>query len=373
MAAEPRDFYEVLGVARTASADDIRNAYRALAKKYHPDINKQTGAEDSFKEINEAYGVLSDDQRRAAYDRFGHAGLNGMPQGFGSDFGGLGDIFEEFFRGFGMSTGAARRSPRRGPDLRVEITLPFAEAAGGVEKSIEVTRHESCPACHGSGAEPGSSPVRCATCHGSGEVRQVRETFLGSMVNVGTCPACNGAGETIPTACKSCRGRGLERRSRTLAVPIPAGVDEGTQIRLAGEGEPGLFGGPHGNLYVLIHVEPHAFFRRHRDDLVVEVGINLAQAALGAEISIPSLDGDIRTTLPAGVQTGHVVRLKGKGIPHVQRNGRGDLLAIINVQVPTRLTAEQKRLLRELGQALDSKPQPLSESLYERLKGHLGE
>ncbi len=373
MAAEPRDLYEVLGVPRTASADDIRNAYRALAKKYHPDVNKQAGAEESFKEINEAYGVLSDEQRRAAYDRFGLAGLNGMPQGFGSDFGGLGDIFEEFFRGFGMSTGAARRSPRRGPDLRIEVRLPFVEAAAGIEKSFEVTRHESCSACHGSGAEPGTSPVRCATCRGTGEVRQVRETFLGSMVNVGTCPTCNGAGETIPSPCKTCRGRGLERRTRTLAVPIPAGVDEGTQIRLAGEGEPGLFGGPHGNLYVLIHVEAHAFFRRHRDDLVVEVGINLAQAALGAEIPIPTLDGEARVSLPTGTQTGHVVRLKGKGIPHVQRNGRGDLLAVINVQVPTHLSAEQKRLMRDLGQSLEATPQPLSDSLYERLKGHLGE
>ncbi len=372
MVGDPRDYYEVLGVARTASADDIRNAYRALAKKYHPDLNKQTGAEETFKEINEAYGVLSDDQRRAAYDRFGRAGLNGMPQGFGSDFGGLGDIFEEFFRGFGMGTGAARRSPRRGPDLRVEVRLPFAEAAAGVEKPIEVTRHEKCPACHGSGAEPGTTPVRCATCHGSGEVRQVRETFLGSMVNVGTCPACNGAGETIPTPCTTCRGRGLERRTRTLAVPIPAGVDEGTQIRLAGEGEPGLYGGPHGNLYVLIHVEAHAFFRRHRDDLLVEVGINVAQAALGAEISIPTLDGETRTTLPAGTQTGHVVRLKGKGIPHVQRNGRGDLLAVINVQVPTHLSADQKRLLRELGQALELDPSTSYRKLVRTTEGPSG-
>ena len=374
MATHRRDYYEILGVARNASPEEIRNAYRALAKKYHPDVNKDPHAEETFKELNEAYSVLADEQRRMAYDRFGHAGVEGnMAQGFPGGFGGLGDLFEEFFRGFGAPPAAARRSPRRGADLQAEVTLPFDQAAAGVEEEIPLERVEVCEACRGTGAEPGTSPVRCSTCRGTGEVRQVRETFLGSMVNVSPCPTCQGTGEVIPSPCKTCKGRGLVRRSRTLKVALPAGVDEGTQIRVPGEGEPGLYGGPKGDLYLTIHVEPHAFLRRRRDDLWVEIGINVSQAALGAEVEIPSLNGPLSLTIPAGTQSGQLFRFKGKGIPHLQSRGQGDLVVLVNVHTPSRLNSEQKRLLRELGNTLDPKASPQSKGLLDTLKDTLGE
>ncbi|MGD0575886.1 MAG: molecular chaperone DnaJ [Anaerolineales bacterium] len=374
MATHRRDYYEILGVPRSATSEEIRNAYRTLAKRYHPDVNKDPGAEETFKEVSEAYGVLSDEQRRMAYDRFGHAGVEGgMPEGFPGGFGGLGDLFEEFFRGFGASSAAARRSPRRGADLQAEVTLAFDQAASGVEKEIRLERLEVCEVCRGSGAEPGTSPVRCTTCRGSGEVRQVRETFLGSMVNVTACPACKGTGEVIPSPCKNCKGRGAVRRSRTLKVPLPAGVDEGTQIRLPGEGEPGLYGGPQGNLYLTIHVEPHPFMRRKKDDLWVEIGINLAQAALGAEVQVPTLNGPLSLTLPAGTQSGQVFRMRGKGIPHLQAHGQGDLLILVNVQIPSRLSSEQKRLLRQLGDTLDPQVAPQTKGLLDTLKDSLGD
>jgi molecular chaperone DnaJ len=352
MATTKRDYYEVLGVGRQASGEDIKKAYRKLARQYHPDVNKDNGAEARFKEINEAYEVLSDDRKRAAYDRFGHAGAEG---GFSTDFGGFGgfsEIFEEFFGGFGGPRGAARRGPRRGADLRYDLIIEFSEAAFGVEKEIEVARRESCPRCSGSGAEPGTTPVRCATCNGSGEVRRMQQSILGSFVNVATCPTCRGEGETIPIACLECRGSKYVRAGRALTVKIPPGVDAGTQIRLAGEGEPGEYGGPHGNLYVVLDVKPHPYFRRRDDDVVVEVAINVAQAALGDRVTIPTLDGEEALDVPVGTQPGKVFRLRGKGIPHLRRGGRGDQLVVIQVSIPTSLTAEQKRLLNDLSKTL---------------------
>jgi molecular chaperone DnaJ len=312
-----RDYYEVLEVGRNASPDELRRAYRRLAKQHHPDINKDDGSEERFKEINEAYAVLSDAERRASYDRFGHAGVQGLPTDFGFGFA---DIFEEFF-GFAAGGRRSRRAPRRGADLRYDLTLEFAEAAGGVEKTIEFSRQEVCPSCQGRGAEPGTSPTRCATCNGAGEVRQVRQTFLGSMVNVATCPTCGGAGETIATPCRTCGGRGVMRNTVQRVVPIPAGVDMGTQVRLAGEGEPGGNGGPHGNLYIVVHVRPHRFFRRRGDDVLLDVGVNISQVTLGARISVPTIEGDEAIQIPAGTQPGKVIRLRGKGIPHLQRGG----------------------------------------------------
>ncbi|MBI3243541.1 MAG: molecular chaperone DnaJ [Chloroflexi bacterium] len=354
--ATKRDYYEILGLSRDSSKDDIKAAYRKLAKQYHPDVNKDDGAEEKFKEVSEAYSVLSDDEKRAAYNRFGHAAFQGAGAG-SAEYGGFGDfadIFEQVFgTGFSGRSSGTRRGPRRGADLRYELAISFDEAVHGVQKEIEVSRAETCPTCSGNGAEPGTSPTRCATCRGSGEVRQVRQTFLGSMVNVTTCPTCRGAGEVITTPCHTCKGRGQVRNKRRLQVSIPAGVDVGTQIRLSGEGEPGTSGGPSGNLYVIINVEPHSFFRRRGDDVWLEYSVNIAQAVLGADAHVPTIDGEEKLKIPAGTQPGTVFPMRGRGVPHVQRNGRGDQFVVVNVAIPASLNSEQKKLFKELGKTLD--------------------
>jgi molecular chaperone DnaJ len=363
-----RDYYEVLNVTRNASPEELRRAYRKLAKEYHPDINKEQGAEERFKEINEAYAVLSDDERRAAYDRFGHSGVQGLPNDFGFGFA---DIFEEFF-GFSHGGRRNRRAPRRGADLRYDLTLEFDEAMAGVEKTVTFSRQEVCGTCKGSGAEPGTSPVRCTTCNGTGEVRQVRQTFLGSMVNVGTCPRCGGAGETIASPCKVCSGSGLVRNRVERVVPVPAGVDEGTQVRLAGEGEPGINGGPHGNLYIVVHVKPHRFFRRRGDDILLDVNINVAQATLGAHIAVPTIEGEEALQIDPGTQPGKVLRMRGKGVPHLQRGGRGDQLVIVSVHIPQSLDGEQRELFQRLGETMGNGVMPQEKGFLERLKEFLG-
>lgn len=372
--ADKRDYYEVLGVQRSAGADELKSAYRRLAKQYHPDVNKDAGAADHFKEVNEAYAVLSDAEKRAAYDRYGHAGVNG---GAGApDFSGFGveDIFETFFGG-GFAGGgrtAGRRAPRRGADLRYDLAITFDESISGVEKEIEVTRNEVCEACRGSGAEPGTTPTRCSTCKGSGEVRQVRQTFLGSMVNVTTCPACRGTGEVVGSPCRTCSGRAQVRRTRRLTINVPPGVNTGTQVRLSGEGEPGLNGGPAGNLYVVIAVGAHPHFRRRDDDLIVEIGLNLAQAALGAEITVATPYGPEKLKVPAGTQSGTIFHLRSKGVPHLQRSGKGDLYVIANVLTPGSLSREQKKLLEELRKSLDANAPALEHGLLDRLRDALG-
>jgi len=372
--ATKRDYYDILGVPRGAPPEDIKSAFRRLARQYHPDVNKAPDAEERFKEINEAFAVLSDDQKRAAYDRFGHAGLDGM--GGMPDFSNidLGDIFEELFGfGFGRRSGGQQRNvPRRGADLQYNLTLAFEEAVFGVEKEIGLNRLEVCSVCAGSGAAPGSTPVRCRTCKGNGEVRQVRQTLLGSIVNVTTCPTCGGKGETIGSPCKQCDGRGSERRTIQRVVPIPAGVDEGTQIRLAGEGEPGSNGGSRGDLYIVVHIQPHRFFRRRDEQILVDLSINVAQAALGAKVEVPTLDGEEVVPIPAGTQSGKVIRLKGKGVPRLRRNGRGDQLLIVTVETPRTLTAEQRELFEKLAATLDSQAKPQESGFLERLKELLG-
>jgi len=364
--ANKRDYYEILGLTRQASADDIRVSFRRLAKQYHPDVNKDPAAEERFKEINEAYAILSDDQKRAAYDRYGHAGVSGMGA---PDFSGFGmeDIFESIFGGFG-GRASSRRSPRRGADLRVDLTITFEESITGVEKEIVVNRHETCPTCRGSGAEPGTSPVRCATCNGSGEVRQVRQTFLGSMVNVSTCPTCQGKGETISTPCHTCHGRTQVRQERRRVVSIPAGIDNGQSLRLSGEGEPGTNGGPNGHLLVVITVLAHPHFRREGDDLIVEVAINPALAALGGDIIVPTIHGQDKVKVPAGTQPGTIFPLRGKGVPRLQRSGRGDLYVIVTVAIPTNLTGEQKKLLKDLAKTFEPEAVPQERGLMEKIR-----
>lgn len=367
-----RDYYEVLGVNRGASPDDIKSAFRQLARKLHPDVNKEHDAEERFKEINEAYAVLSDTEKKAVYDRYGHAGLNGM--GGAPDFSTIdfSDIFEEFFGFGGSGRRRSRNQPRRGADLNLAITLTFEEAVFGVDKEIEFTRDEVCTTCRGSGAQPGTSPTRCTTCEGRGEVRQVRNTFLGSMVQVTTCPTCNGQGEVISSPCATCHGRGLERRTIKKTVTIPGGVDNDTQIRLPGEGQPGVFGGPNGNLYVEIQVRPHKFFHRKGNDIHLDLNINIAQAALGAEIEVPTIDGTATLHIPGGTQPGKIFTLKGKGVPFLRTNGRGDQLVIVNVAVPTRLSAEQRKLFEQLAQTLGSDVSPQERGFLDKLKEVLG-
>jgi molecular chaperone DnaJ len=371
-----RDYYEVLGVQRGASPDELKSSFRQLARKYHPDVNKEPDAEERFKEINEAYAVLSDPDKRAAYDRYGHSGVSGM--GGMPDFNGvdLTDIFEEFFGMGGFGGGGGRRrsrnTPRRGADLNQSIMLTFEEAAFGVEKEIEFVRDEICSTCRGTGAEPGTSPTRCATCEGRGEVRQVRQTFLGSMVQVTTCPSCNGQGEVITTPCSTCRGRGLERKTVRRTVAIPGGVDTGTPIRLAGEGQPGIHGGPNGNLYLEVQVRPHKFFRRKGTDVLLDMSINVAQATLGAEIEVPTLEGPMKLTIPAGTQPGRIFNLKGRGVPQLRGNGRGDQVVIVNIDIPSRLTSEQRQLFQQLAESLGSEVRPQERSFLDKLKEVLG-
>lgn len=367
--AEKRDYYEVLGVPRTASQEDIKKAYRRLARQYHPDVNPgDPNAEAKFKEINEAYEVLSDPQKRAQYDQFGHAafdpsaftGGSGAGPDFGGfgdfgsfgNFGGFGDLFEMFFGGFGRER---RQGPERGADLEYGLEISLEEAATGLEKDIEVLREETCSTCGGTGAAPGTRPEACPLCGGTGQVRQERATPFGRMVNITTCPRCHGSGRVINRPCGTCDGSGRVRRARRITVRIPAGVDTGARLRLAGEGEAGRFGGPPGDLYVLITVRPHRIFSRQGDDLFTEVKLNIVQAALGAEIEVPTLEGKAKLTIPEGTQTGTRFRLRGKGMPRLRGHGRGDLHVTVTVETPTQLNEKQRELLRELGKTLGDK------------------
>jgi len=368
-----RDYYEILGVGRNASDDELKSAFRKLARQYHPDVSKEPDAEEKFKEINEAYGALSDADKRARYDRFGKEGLGNMG-GFHDYSADFGDLFEEIFGQFGFSTGrrGGRKSPRRGRDLQMEITLKFEEAVFGVEKEIEFSRDETCSTCGGSGAEPGTTPTKCSTCGGQGEVRTVRQTFLGQMMQTAVCPACQGRGEVIINPCKNCRGGGLEHKKVKKMVQIPAGVDQGTQIRLAGEGGPGLYGGPMGNLFLVLNVQPHKYFKRRENDILLNLDINVAQAALGAEIKVPTVDGDENLRIPAGTQPGKVFHMKSKGVPHLRRSGRGDQLVIINVEVPTKLSKEQRELMEKLADTLGTAPKPKEKGFIDWLNEALG-
>ena len=347
-----RDYYEVLGVSRNATDEEIKSAFRKLAFKYHPDHNHEHGAEGKFKELNEAYEALSDRDKRTTYDRFGHNG-NGAFSGQDFDgvpFSGLGDIFDAFFGG---ATTATRQAPQRGTDLHHNISITLKEAAFGTEKEISILRTEHCMLCHGVGSAPNTQLGRCPDCNGTGQIRRVQQSIFGRFTNIVTCLRCRGEGKIITDPCSQCRGTGKEKNTRNIMVKIPAGVDDSSRLRLSGEGDAGARDGHTGDLYITISVEKHELFTRDGDDILYELPINVAKAALGTEVEVPTLEDETKLKIPAGSQTGHVFRLKHKGVPHLNGRGRGDQFVTLRVITPDSLTAQQRRLFEELAKTLD--------------------
>lgn len=366
-----RDYYEVLGVERSAGQDEIKKAYRKLARQYHPDVNKDDPtAEDKFKELSEAYEVLSDGQRRTQYDQFGHAdpsqGMGGGPEGFSDFGGGFGDIFDMFFGG------NRGRGPQRGADLEYELEVDFEDAAFGIEEEIQIPRTEACNTCHGNGAKPGTTPERCTACNGSGEQQTVVNTPFGRMVNRKVCGACRGRGVHIAHPCPECQGQGRRRVRRTVKIKVPPGVDTGTRLRMPGAGENSPTGGQPGDLHIVMRVRPHDVFDREGANVYVDVPLTFVQAALGDEIDIPTLDGQVKLRIPEGTQTGTSFRLRGKGIPRLgSQNQRGDQHVRAHVLTPTHLTDRQRELLRDLGRELGETTQEQTRSFIERMKSAL--
>lgn len=345
-----RDYYEVLGIDRNASEDEIKKAFRKLAFEYHPDHNRDEGATEKFKELNEAYEVLSDAEKRAAYDRYGHVA---EPSPFGRDVSGFdygfGDIFEAFFGG---ATTTNRQAPERGQPVQSNISITLEEAAFGTEKEIPLTRIEYCADCQGTGSKPGTQSARCPHCNGMGQIRRTQSSIFGRFTNISTCPQCRGEGKIITDPCPRCRGIGRERKQHTVNIKIPAGVADGTQIRVRGEGNAGTRGSPAGDLLVDVSVLQHAVFNRDGDNILYELPINFAQAALGTEVNVPMLGGETRLRIPAGCQSGATFRLKNQGIQHLNERSRGDQLVTVNVMTPGNLTREQRQLFEQLAQSL---------------------
>ena len=353
-----RDYYEVLGIPRNATDEEVKRAFRKLAFKYHPDHNHDDQSGEKFKEVNEAYEVLSDPNKRAAYDRFGHGGAEGLfGQGFeGFDVGGFGDIFDAFFGGVATAT---RQAPQRGADLYYNTTITFEEAVLGCQKEIKILRTEHCSQCQGTGCKSGSKPSRCPNCNGTGQVRRIQQSIFGHFANIAVCPQCHGEGRIITEPCPQCQGTGKEKHQRSISVQIPAGVSNESQIRLRGEGQAGTRGGPSGNLYIIISVARHEFFQREGDDIIYELPINFAQAALGIEIEVPTIDDkEVKLKVPAGSQTGKVFRLKNNGVPHLRHRGRGDQLVTLRVVTPDSLTKKQRQLFQELAETLGTAKNP---------------
>lgn len=355
-----RDYYEILGISRTASADEIKRAFRQLGKKYHPDVNSEPGAQEKFQEINEAYQVLSDPDKRRAYDRFGHAGVNFGGAGT-SGFGGFTDfedLFEDLMGAFGARTTRSNsRRPRQGRDLESRVRISFEQAIFGANLDIEVPRLEVCDACDGSGAAAGTQVIECPDCGGRGQIQTPRRGFLGTILTVSDCPRCRGKGKIVENPCQSCHGEGRVKQVRTFNITIPAGAEDRLQLRYSNQGEPGDNGGPNGHLYVTLLVEEHEFFKRRGSDIILEININMAQAALGDRIMIPTVYGEEELRIEPGTQAGTVITLRDKGVPkwrvdNRQSGGRGDQLCIVNVVIPTKLNAKQRALLEELGQSL---------------------
>ena len=370
---EKRDYYEVLDVPKGASADEIKRAYRAKARLLHPDVNRADGAEEQFKEINEAYEVLGDADRRAAYDRFGHAANGAGNGGFGG-FGGspFNDLFETFFSGAGG--GRRRTGPERGQDLELSLTISFEEAVFGVDKDVELTRLETCDVCDGSRMRDGQTPPRCGTCGGTGEVRRVQQTILGQFMTSAPCGTCQGEGVHVTDPCPNCRGRGRIATPRTLTVTIPAGIDEQATLRLSGEGEAGPSGGVPGNLFVKVRIKPHPVFTRQNKTIQLQVGINVAQAALGDEIEVDTLEGAVALRVPAGTQGGQQFRLRGKGVPDLRGGDRGDQIVTVQVLTPKHLSDEQRELFERLADTLGSEVthQSNHRGFFDKVKDALG-
>lgn len=372
--ANKRDYYEVLGLTKEATDAEIKRAYRMLAKKYHPDVNSgDAGLEYKFKEVSEAYAVLSDPQKRKDYDRFGHEGVSG--QGFGGGFSNFdfSNIFESFFGGgsFGsaFSTGSRKNGPRKGSDIRYNLNLEFMEAVFGAEKEVSITRNELCSSCSGTGAKEGTAFENCTRCGGSGQVRERQRTILGEFVNVRTCSTCDGEGKVVKEKCSECSGKGILRKNKKIAVKIPAGIDDSQTISLRSEGNPGSKGGPGGDLLVHISVKSHPIFQRVGSDIGIRLPITFVQAALGAKIEIPTLDGKDTYTIPEGTQTNAEFRLKGKGIPKLRGSGRGDIYLQVFVEIPHKLKKKQKELLQEFDNMTDEKNHSERHQFYEKMKG----
>lgn len=356
--ANKKDYYEILGVSKDAPAEEIKKTYRKLALKYHPDRNKEAGAEEKFKEISEAYAVLSDSDKRAQYDQFGHAGIDEQYSAEdifrGADFGGFGDIFDMFF-------GGGRRGPagpRRGSDLHYDLYVTFEEAVFGVKKDIEIPRTERCSTCSGSGAKPGTSPKRCPTCGGTGQIRTTRSTFGMQFVSTVTCSTCHGRGQVVESPCPACGGSGSVRKRKKININVPAGTDSGLTLRLSGEGDEGEQGAPAGDLYVTLHVMEHRYFKRVDDDIISELSISFPQAALGDEVMVETLYGTVKINIPAGTQTHSVFRLRDKGVQHLRGRGKGDQLVKVIIKTPAKLSQEQKELLQQFENLSKGKKKP---------------
>ena len=366
------EFYDRLGVSKNASQDEIKKAYRKLSKKYHPDINKEPGAEEKYKEVQEAYETLSDEQKRAAYDQYGAAGANGGFGGFGgfdgAGFGGFEDIFSSFFGGGGSRNPNA---PRQGDDLQYRVNLKFEEAIFGTEKEVKYHREASCRTCDGTGAKPGTSPVTCGRCHGSGVINVDTQTPLGMMRRQVTCDVCHGRGKEVKDPCTTCHGTGHEKQAHSVSVKIPAGVETGQQIRLSGQGEAGFNGGPYGDLYVVVNVEPSDKFERDRSTIYYKLNLNVVQAALGDTVHVPTVHGDVDLVIPEGTQTGKKFRLRGKGAPSLRSGSVGDQYVTVNVVTPTGLNDKQKEALRAFAEAGDIKVSPKKKGFFDKVKDAL--
>jgi molecular chaperone DnaJ len=367
-----RDYYEVLGVSKSASPEEIKKAHRKLAMQFHPDRNKEANAAEKFKEVQEAYDVLRDDQKRAQYDQFGHVdpsagmGGGGFNGGYSGGFDDISDIFSSFFGG-----GTQRRdpnAPRRGADLQYNMRVDFKDAVFGKEFEIKLPRTETCDTCYGSGAKAGTKPETCKVCNGSGQQEFVQNTMFGRMVNRRVCSACSGQGTIIKDKCKECHGNGRVKKNRTIQVKIPAGIDEGSQLRVSGEGEDGLRGGPPGDLYISIRVNPHEFFEREGEHIYCEIPLTFVQAALGDEIEVPTLTGKVKLKIPSGTQTGTYFRLKGKGVPRLRGGGTGDQQIKVVVVTPKHLSDEQKELFHEIAKLSGEDTHGENESFFDRVK-----
>ncbi len=350
------DYYEILGVSKDASKDEIKSAFRKKARQLHPDVNKAPDAEEKFKELGKAYEILSDDEKRATYDRYGEDGLNNAgfnTQGpFASGFGDLGDIFESFFGDFGFGGGSRQRDPNApvaGDDLRLDVELTFEEAVYGVTKEVKIGHLEACDECKGTGAKAGTNPVTCSVCGGTGKVHHTTSTVLGQFTQVSPCPKCHGTGKIIESPCEKCHGKGQIEVEKKIELKIPAGVDTGSKMRLSGEGDAGLRGGPSGDLYVVLHVKPSNYYHREGLNIITRLDITPAQAVLGDNIYVQTIDGDKKLNIPAGIQTGTTLKLAGHGVPHVQKPSyKGDHIVLVNIKTPTSLTDEEKALYKRL-------------------------